>query len=403
MKNSTIQQEKKNLIFTRFLYALDEVFLTMLTCILQKKLKESLFWYGEWISSINLDIAKEEIWKIYYDFYAILYPKMENYIQKKIEKCFKQSQSEAILTLSSIIKNFIIRDSDSSVFTIRQYFIKYPTSSKIYRGRRPKWLDKFDKSYHILLLSLHKKDFKNFYYFLKSSNQQIDDIHQNILTYYSTVVNISINTEIANQKWMSNMYNDKKHLLLVIVCYLNRDESSINLRKMFVSTTKEEKILILSPEKTVSHGKETEKYPNAPYKKLFKNRLFAIDPCIGSFYLQRWSEDKPLNELLRNHWEYFAYKNPLWKERFHKYSEKYKKDHNEMILLFIDDENDEKYEAFYEEFGYEPDEQTLEVQEKSVLDIAKLDPSTWIKKHFQQNFDSDKKMVNNKVIKQFVW
>ena len=51
----------KSLVFTRFLYASDESFLTMLTCIISKQREKSLFWFGEWISSVELETAKQEI------------------------------------------------------------------------------------------------------------------------------------------------------------------------------------------------------------------------------------------------------------------------------------------------------------------------------------------------------
>ena len=90
---------------------------------------------------------------------------------------------------------------------------------------------------------------------------------------------------------------------------------------MFVSLTEKENDLILNPERYSRDEDECDgageghikpdKNPDAPYKKLKKNRLFQIDPIIGSFSLQRWRQAKPINNLLWEHWEYFAYMSPF--------------------------------------------------------------------------------------------
>lgn len=394
----------KSLVFTRFLYASDESFLTMLTCIISKQREKSLFWFGEWISSVELETAKQEIWKIYYDFYAIVYPKMEKYIQKKLDSASKQSSiKKSILIIGGIVKNFIIRDADCTVFLLRQKMLNDSLKPKVYRGRRPSWIKDFDKSFQALLFSLHKQNINNVCYFLKTTEQSVNDIHTQVVTYYKDVEKQQINMDLAISKWNENSYNDKKHLLLAIVCFMNRDEVDIKLKKMFVSLTERENDLVLNPEKYSSHegagegDVEPKKNPDAPYKKLGKNRLFPIDPIIGSFLLQRWRHTKPINQLLWGHWEYFAYMSPVWKARFHKYSEKYGIYHDEMRIVFADDPEDDKFEAFTEKYNYEPDEQSVEVQEKSTLEIQSQPQSTWLTKLF--NIEKEQQQDNE----QFVW
>jgi hypothetical protein len=394
----------KSLVFTRFLYASDESFLTMLSSIIDKKLEKSLFWFGEWISSVELETAKQEIWKIYYDFYAIVYPKMEKYIQKKLDSALKQkSVKKSILIIGGIIKNFIIRDADCTVFLLRQNLLNDSLKPKVYRGRRPSWIKDFDKSFQALLFSLHKQNINNVCYLLKNTEQSVNDIHTQVVKYYKDVEKQQINMDLARSKWNENSYKDKKHLLLAIVCFMNRDEVDIKLKKMFVSLTERENDLVLDPEKYSSHegagegDVEPEKNPDAPYKKLEKNRLFPIDPIIGSFSLQRWRQAKPINNLLWEHWEYFAYMSPIWKARFHKFNEKYDIDHDKMRIVFADDPEDDKFEAFTEKYNYEPDEQSAEVQEKSTLEIQPQPQSTWLTKLF--DIEKEKQQVN----KQFVW
>ena len=93
---------------------------------------------------------------------------------------------------------------------------------------------------------------------------------------------------------------------------------------------------------------------------------------IGSFPLERFNFESP-NKILWDYWEYYAYKCPIWEQRFNKYKIKV---NNKKEL--IDFENDDDLEEFYEEYGYEPDEQSKEVQEKSIKKIEKLVLKKWI-------------------------
>ena len=65
---------------------------------------------------------------------------------------------------------------------------------------------------------------------------------------------------------------------------------------------------------------------------------------------------------LFHHWEYYAYRSPIWKERIERY--KGYPDHKKKMILFL---NDMYKREFYDKYGYEPDEQPLEVQKKIIL------------------------------------
>ena len=65
---------------------------------------------------------------------------------------------------------------------------------------------------------------------------------------------------------------------------------------------------------------------------------------------------------LFHHWEYYAYRSPIWKERIERY--KGYPNHKKKMILFL---NDMYEREFYDKYGYEPDEQPLEVQKKIIL------------------------------------
>ena len=52
-----------------------------------------------------------------------------------------------------------------------------------------------------------------------------------------------------------------------------------------------------------------------------------------------------------------------------------------------------KYEKFYEEYGYEPDEQSEEIQEKSSIEINRtnLTIKKWINSIFEKTIDKEYK------------
>ena len=145
MNNLIKRQPDNDLVFTRFLYAKGDVFLSMITAMLTKKLEETIFWFTEWITSVTTDEASLQIWKIYYDFYSTKNPKVERYIQRKVITINKSSEkSDNIKQFANIIKNLLVCESSCDVFILRQYMRNDPFPTVIYKGRRPKWCKNFE-------------------------------------------------------------------------------------------------------------------------------------------------------------------------------------------------------------------------------------------------------------------
>ena len=111
------------------------------------------------------------------------------------------------------------------------------------------------------------------------------------------------------------------------------------------------------------------------YKTLNFHRKYSISNKIGCFPLERFNYN--LQEMFWYHWEYFAYNAPLWKKRFDKF--KIKINHEKKCIDFLDDD---ELDEFYEQYNYEPDEQSLKTQQKSTLPIKKKSYKMWIKSHF---------------------
>ena len=122
-------------------------------------------------------------------------------------------------------------------------------------------------------------------------------------------------------------------------------------------------------------------------RQLEKGSAWKLLPQVCKYRIRfeyaelfEWKSDIDYYDMLRNHWEYYAYDTPIWKERFEMHGAYICHD-NETVIF--SDEN--KMEEFYELYGYEPDEQKLEVQEKSIGSIKKEYNWKWFYDTYKKN------------------
>ena len=106
------------------------------------------------------------------------------------------------------------------------------------------------------------------------------------------------------------------------------------------------------------------------WKVLKVKRLFAISKHLGCFDLVR--SNYVLNQEFWYNWEFHAYKSKIWKKRFDKF--KITIEPTKKQIEFIDDD---EMEEFYSQYGYEPDEQSKQVQEKSTQHISSITFDDW--------------------------
>ncbi|MCK5643497.1 MAG: hypothetical protein KAJ19_21985, partial [Gammaproteobacteria bacterium] len=68
----------QRLALTRLLYFSDEVLYSLLHSVISKtSLDEAFFWLGEAYYSGYQEELLRHLWRMYYDFYAVTYPKYE--------------------------------------------------------------------------------------------------------------------------------------------------------------------------------------------------------------------------------------------------------------------------------------------------------------------------------------
>ena len=119
------------------------------------------------------------------------------------------------------------------------------------------------------------------------------------------------------------------------------------------------------------------------YEVLKHSCMCGIDDLkhLSLFKLKRNKYDiKDIKNKYYFNWQYHASFSPLWSQRIRKY--KGYPDFSCQKIIFIDDELEEE---FYYNYGYEPDEQILETQNKSIMKIDKEHDWKWFYGCYKNN------------------
>jgi hypothetical protein len=336
---------------SRYLYIIDEVIWSFVDSLLkQRSLHEALFWIFEYYYSGYQDKTWNLLWSVYYDFYAINYPKCERMLRK--HSLLKENG------IIYVVKNLFTLTPCPTVWLLRR--LKPTVPYIIYKGDRPDW----SAADPPLLIAIHKKHFNNVVYHMKKYKGRENELYVIIRSYFNRTY------ESLKDKTLDSIpYKDKMHILIALVLYLWRDEGLIQKRAMFIKIGADDLAFV----------KSIDNSSVVPIRKtLGQKRLYPISHHIGCFSLERHKGIWPsVHEVLWYHWEYFAYYSPIWKKRFKHYGIKLKYETFEVLF-----NNDDDYEAFHELYDYEPDEQSKQIQEQSTREIQMMDIETWIQDTF---------------------
>jgi len=368
---SDFKKENTNIssfVFTRYLYEKDEVKISLLINILNKKEDESLFWAYELYHTGFTDELIQFLWKIYYDFFSTLNPQFENYLLNKLQE--KQLVCDKKI-LANIISNFLIRPFNMDVFML-DLFVK--------TNNKPENLQNVNKFTTATL----KKTFTSFLnthdYFgigfciLKiCHDEQINDIIKLSIDYFSTFIeklDKKLIISKINKNVSKNNYNKRILVLAKIFSYYSI-LSSLKMGKNIYAVVDDDEIenyeTVCVNLDCYQDNQYRKRFP--AYKILTKACLYFIDNLnsLSLFHLKRDNAD--IVDAYLNNWMYYASFSPVWKERILKYNGKI--NHDSKSVVFDDD----KYEQFCENYNYEPDEQRKDVQNKSIQNIETK--TTW--------------------------
>lgn len=402
---------------TQYLYNEEEVKLSFIYSILTKQdITEVYYWLfelyysnEEWRNECtdqSDDSVFHLLWRIYYDYYYSLNPKFESYIRKKQtlwetnkrENKNKNNENVEYRGIEDpifyIIKNMHIMKHNADLFMIRQIY-SYTDLCQTHmvkfkrKGRLPTYLKDYDKQYHDIFYWIFKKKWINICYYLKRLLNKNDtdayDIYKNIITFCSNVI-IMNNKEsnelndVYDKNWECNKYSDLNHFILKTIYHFINE--NINIDHNYYQKSKNIYVCPLKEdiELTIKHMTQFDEIPTnkegdiLTYKILSYKRSYPLYDEIGSFNLERFNiTHSDYKKLHYYNWEYYASKSPIWKRRILKYNGKFCNETKKIIF-----ENDPDLEEFYKLYGYDFDEQSLQIQNLSLLEIKKLLPINWI-------------------------
>jgi len=356
-------------ILTRYLYNIDDVYHTLLCCMLIKTtFEETLFWMSEIYYSGYKEPLWEFLWKIYYDFYAIRNPKFEKIIKKSHAAWCKDGKIENVVVVVNILYHCSAKNPQ--VFIMRMSVVKTPNT--LYGRRDPRWVKKMTltKKERNLIRSIDEESVPDIIFYLAQLAREPQRCYNIICEYFKKKrgMNLKDGSSIDDLP-----YSNKKHILTALICHLLLPEKQIIKRVIYPKVKKAYLEMV----------KNTEKYVIPCRKTLRERRLYGINPIIGAFKSNRKSDNIGWKEKLWYHWEFYARNCPVWKERFGKYKATFDGETKTIIFPNADIEED-----FYEKHGLEPDEQTKECQYMSIGDIDDtLSVKEWLKKTHKRLYE----------------
>jgi ribosomal protein L12E/L44/L45/RPP1/RPP2 len=181
----------------------------------------------------------EPLWFVYYMFFAIHNPKMEEYIQKK-SAAAAATAAEKERNPVDIIKNMLKRRKYTSTIVYELYTHAYTNEGNV-TYIYPKYKN------NILIKSFKNNHLKTTAVLLKRQQQQSGETApaavSQFLDYVITTQTIvpAVSGRIPLLHKIENInYKRKDLIILALVCYMKVDEDDINKKNIFISATDEE-------------------------------------------------------------------------------------------------------------------------------------------------------------------
>lgn len=354
----------KEIQFTRYLYEKDEVKLALVLCILNKKEDEAIFWaYELYYSGFQSELVAV-FWSLYYDFYYTLNPSFEKYLQTRLKKNLALD-TDSVNYISMIVNNFMIRPHSMDIFMLKQIVDICDFDKSDIQDYIDSPGNNLELMRREMITALRTKDFMMLasLILIDIKDEHIDTIFEAATEYFVTEMGIKKKV----QDYDKQSSNKRVLILCRIVHYFTAKSNKKLGKNLYVHIEPEEVVLY----ETISYG--------VPRKILPLAKIYAIDSYnyLSLFDLKRETQD--IKTAYYYDWLYYASFSPLWRTRILK--------HNGVIdaenkkVEFDDDDIDE----FYDNYGYEPDEQSTEVENKTIQEIKK--ERNWLSFYKEHNIN----------------
>jgi hypothetical protein len=354
----------KEIQFTRYLYEKDEVKLALILCILNKKAEEAIFWaYELYYSGFQSELT-DVFWSLYYDFYYTLNPSFEKYLQTRLKKNLALD-TDSVNYISMIVNNFMIRPHSMDIFMLKQIVEICDFDKTDIQD----YIDSPENNMEVmrreLITALRTKDFMMLASLILTDikDEHIDEAFEVATNYF--VTEMGLKKKVPNYDKQSS--NKRVLILCRIVHYFTATAKKKLGKNLYIHVEPEEVVLY----ETIHVG--------LPRKILPLAKIYTIDSdnYLSLFDLKRETQD--IKTAYYYDWLYYASHSPLWKSRILKHNGVI--DQKKHKVEFDDDDIDE----FYDNYGYEPDEQSTEVENKTIQDIRK--ERNWLSFYKEHNIN----------------
>ena len=354
----------KEIQFTRYLYEKDEVKLALVLCILNKKEDEAIFWaYELYYSGFQSELVAV-FWSLYYDFYYTLNPSFEKYLQTRLKKNLVLD-ADSVNYISMIVNNFMIRPHSMDIFMLKQIVDICDFDKSDIQDYIDSPGNNLELMRREMITALRTKDFMILasLILIDIKDEHIDTMFEAATDYFVTEMGIKKKV----QDYDKQSSNKRVLILCRIVHYFTAKSNKKLGKNLYVHIEPEEVVLY----ETISYG--------VPRKILPLAKIYAIDSdnYLSLFDLKRETQD--IKTAYYYDWLYYASYSPLWKSRILKH--KGVIDQKNHKVEFDDDDIDE----FYDNYGYEPDEQSNEVENKTIQEIKK--ERNWLSFYKEHNIN----------------
>ena len=363
------------LVFTRYLYIKEEVRIALLVSILNKS-DDSIFWaYELYYSGFKYELLNL-IWKIYYDFFATLNPAYETYLLKKYKELLLDANQCQSQTISSIIQDLLFRPFNSDVFIQRNICENFMIDIIYYHDS--KIITNMIDFHQNMIEWIAKNDFRSISQWVLNLNKgiiNVVDIYNICLDIFYHHININKNKLAKDfEKAITLDINKNVILLSKIMTLFSKKANLKNGKSIYIN---------VEPEDIIPYESMVGSNNQKAYRILETAYMCGIDD-FKHLSLFKLTRDKyKLKEEYWYHWEYYASFSPLWFQRMQQF--KGYLDYMNKKVLFEDDPENKLMDEFYSLYGLEPDEQKIEVQNKSTMPIKRVYNWKWFIDQYRKN------------------
>jgi hypothetical protein len=220
-------------------------------------------------------------------------------------------------------------------------------------------------------------EWRNISYYILNKTNKINpiEVYENILDIFEDVFAM----KLTKKKMLKEFLNAAKtgisehiRLLAKIMSLFSKQSKLVNGKSFYIVVEPEEII----PFETIEISRDIKHY-----RILAHACLCGIDDLkhLSLFKLERDSL-KNIKKVYFDDWLYHASFSPIWFERIKQYRGYI--DYTSKKVKFIDEDYEDE---FYRNFGYEPDEQPLLVQQKCLMNIEKVNNWSSFYKNYKNN------------------